>query len=133
MVIKRHVLEDKRLWLAPEKVDGVVPMFRWPRAITGATLGTDDLDFCKRARALGYKITAAPGVQWGHFKEVDLHWIMQKIQFLNNRPPEMLLTLNDYNEFSVRNGVAPAFVYQKSFLPLSKPSVEALDNPVEER
>jgi hypothetical protein len=131
MIIKRHVLEDKRLWLAPERVDGIVPLFRWPRAITGATLGTDDLDFCRRARTLGYKITAAPNIRWGHMKEIDLMWIMQKIQSLTVKPPEALLTLNDYNDFNVQRGHPPTFVYQKDpSLPL-KPSNEATLNPGE--
>lgn len=132
MIIKRHVLEDKRLWLQEERVDNIVPMFRWPRAITGATLGTDDLDFCRRARALGYKITVSPSVRWGHLKEVDLMWIMQKIQSLTVKPPETLLTLNDYNEFNLRRGHTPAYVYQKD-LSLPKPSPEAHSNPAVER
>jgi hypothetical protein len=133
MIIKRHVLEDRRLWLAPDKVEGVVPLFQWPRAITGATLGTDDLDFCRRARSLGYTIKAAPNVRWGHLKEVDLHWIMQKINLLNTRAPETLLTLNDYNDFNVKRGHSPAYVYQKSIPPSPKPSVEAASNSAGER
>lgn len=133
MIIKRHVLEDKRLWLQEERVDNIIPLFRWPRAITGATLGTDDLDFCRRARALGYRITASPSVRWGHLKEVDLMWIMQKIQSLTVRPPETLLTLNDYNDFHVRRGHSPAFVYQKNLPVPPNPSSEAHSNPAVER
>lgn len=122
MIIKRHVLVDRRLWLGERTKEGTIPLFRWPRDIAGATLGTDDLDFCKRARALGYTIKAVPSIRWGHIKEMDLQWVMKKMQTMTSRPPQLLLTINDLNEYQVRQGHTPTFIHQYS---PPKPSSEA--------
>jgi hypothetical protein len=123
MIIRRNVLEDKRLWIGGERFKDIIPFFTWPRGITGESLGTDDLDFCARARNLGYKITAVPSVKWGHLKELDLQWIMKKIQSLTVRPPQALLTTNDMNEYSLRYCGRPKFLYEHASDP--KPSSEA--------
>lgn len=98
MLIKRKVLEDKRLWLAPEPVNGTIAYFRWPRDAAGRTLATDDLDFCGRARDCGYKITVIPGLKWGHYKEVDLEWIIRRIDQAVERTPAAVPTVNEWND-----------------------------------
>lgn len=64
LIIPRRVLEDERLLV--DKEWGA--MFRTPRAPNGKCLWTDDLDFCHRARALGYTFKAHTAVRWGHIK-----------------------------------------------------------------
>jgi len=67
MIIKRRVLDDPRLHFAPP-VAGVPCVFRTPRHPDGSVEYTDDLDFCRRARAAGYRIVVDPRVQFGHVK-----------------------------------------------------------------
>jgi hypothetical protein len=132
MIIKRHVLEDKRLWLG-DRINGTVPFFRWPRAITGETLGTDDLDFCRRARELGYTIKVLPSVTWGHFKEVDLLWIINRFNSATERHPQSISTINEWNTIAMSNNPdQPQFFYTQN-TPLPKPSSEATLNPESER
>ncbi len=67
MVIARRVLENPALRFA-EPIDGVPCVFRTPRKPTGEMEATDDLDFCRRARAAGYRILVDPSVRFGHVK-----------------------------------------------------------------
>lgn len=113
MIISRKVFTDKRLWLGkPVGEDKIIPLFQWPRNIAGETLGTDDLDFCRRARDLGYTITVDPAVQWGHLKELDLKWPIEKLNLQWQRPPGSLVTMNEYNDYAIKVGQKPEFVYQ---------------------
>lgn len=115
MIISRKVFTDKRLWLGkPVGEEKIVPMFQWPRNIVGETLGTDDLDFCRRVRDLNYTIIAAPSVQWGHLKELDLKWPIEKLYSQLQRPPSTLVTMNEYNDYAMKAGQKPEFVYQLS-------------------
>lgn len=84
VLIKRRVLEDRRLWLSPEFADpysGAVqqlgpdeppPIFRTVRKPNGKTLYGEDFDFCLRARALGYSIAVQMDARFGHVKPTDL-------------------------------------------------------------
>jgi hypothetical protein len=108
MIIYRHVLADKRLWLSDERDDGIVPLFRWPKSVSGKTTGTDDLDFCLRAREHGYKIIAHPGVRWGHIKSIDLDWILKKVDFAYRQGEarnKQYTTVNDFNEENCRRAL----------------------------
>lgn len=99
MIIKRKVYANKKLWLAPKLINGVVPLFRWLKNAAGETTGTDDLDFCRRATKHGYRLWAHKGVQWGHMKQVDLNWMIHKLQAVARTSEicEKLPTLNDWN------------------------------------
>lgn len=51
------------------------PWFRWPevyRPGRGVRATTDDVDFCQRARSLGYKVWAVGDVRCGHRKQLDV-------------------------------------------------------------
>lgn len=79
MAIKRAVLEDRRMWCGDRDAKygaNCPPVFRWVRASTGHTIMTDDLDFCMRARQLGYRLWADTRVRWGHIKEVDIMYML---------------------------------------------------------
>lgn len=89
MLIKRHVLEDRRMWLDPHYTDlkeqpavldldkDVLPIFRNRYAPNGEILRGEDLDFCLRAHRLGYRIVGDLGVRFGHLKIVDLDHVAQ--------------------------------------------------------
>lgn len=72
MIITRNVLLDKRIEHSEPDSDGVPAVFRTTRFSTGKLDATDDLDFCIRARELGYNFTAHTGVRWGHLKKRNL-------------------------------------------------------------
>lgn len=75
MIIDRKVFEDTRLDIGPADPDGTRAIFRTRRTYTGKCTWTDDLDFCYRARELGYKIKCHTDVRWGHMKYADcLDW-----------------------------------------------------------
>ncbi|MBP7570901.1 MAG: hypothetical protein KBA95_12650 [Acidobacteria bacterium] len=87
-LIKRRVLEDERMWLAPEyewppghKCDlreeprndrWAPPLFRMQYKPNGEHLRGEDLDFCLRAKALGYKVATHLGFSCGHSKTMNL-------------------------------------------------------------
>ena len=88
MIIKREVLEDRRMWLDggytkltgeyvdcathEDDADFAPPIFRNIYKPNGAIMRGEDLDFCLRARELGYKLTGDLGVHFGHIKQVNL-------------------------------------------------------------
>lgn len=95
MLIKRHVIEDRRLWLPREYVcfdgkdailpeDDPPPLFREVRKPNGQLDMTEDLDFCLRARKLGYRVTVNHEIKCGHWKEVDvlkvIHYIIKRLK-----------------------------------------------------
>ena len=105
MIIKKKVYKDPKMWLKKKRVNGVVPLFRWLRNEVGETTGTDDLDFCRRARKQGYRLFAHQGVQWGHTKPVDLQWMIQKLNATQQtkRFEERIPTLNDWNGIAMKH------------------------------
>jgi len=104
MIIKKKVYANKKLWLSPKKIDGIVPLFRWLKDGAGNTTGTDDLDFCRRAKKHGYKIIAHQGVQWGHIKPVDISWMIHKLHATQTTKDvtERITTLNDWNGIALK-------------------------------
>lgn len=71
MLIKRRILEDAGLRLAPDR-DGIPCLFRTTYNDDDSVAYSDDLDFCLRARRAGYRIWADPRVKWGHRKMGDV-------------------------------------------------------------
>jgi hypothetical protein len=86
-VINRKVIEDRRLWSdnVYTKADGVTEdgnvdiggdyapaVFRFPRAANGMGIMGEDIDFCERAKALGYTVKVDLNAACGHFKSIDI-------------------------------------------------------------
>jgi len=87
-VITRRVLEDRRLWsdnvyttADGVTIDGNVPpasgdyapaIFRYLRGPSGVGIMGEDVDFCERAKALGYRISVDMNAVCGHFKSIDV-------------------------------------------------------------
>lgn len=92
-LIKRHVLEDRRMWgetryLDPDgklvdiaEDDGsetwAPPVFRFVKAPNGKQLRGEDVDFCWRAKQLGYSVRLHLGSPWGHLKTANVSDIAQ--------------------------------------------------------
>lgn len=87
ILIRRRVLEDKRMWhesayewggvtchLDDERLseNWAPPVFKFHYKPNGEILRGEDLDFCLRARDAGYKIMGHMGVACGHAKLVNL-------------------------------------------------------------
>lgn len=85
LMVKRKVLEDKRLWLDPkfegpegnerdanEENPEALPIFRTLWKPNGKPARGEDLDFTWRAKQLGYRIVAHWGAEFGHRKQVNL-------------------------------------------------------------
>jgi hypothetical protein len=100
MLIRREVVEDRRLWLPcdyvdmngkpcslddeRDKDDWGPPIFRTPAKPNGHEMTTEDLDFCWRAKQLGYSISFGANLAVGHRKEVNLEHLailMQRTRF----------------------------------------------------
>jgi hypothetical protein len=88
MLIKRHVLEDRRLWQHPAyfAFDGTPmvmgeedapPVFREVRKPNGQLDISEDLDFCYRAKQLGYRIVVNHGAKCHHHKRVDVLQVIE--------------------------------------------------------
>lgn len=72
-LIRRKVLEDPRMSLGTAEKNPDIPcLFRTIRDMNGEELATEDMDFCERARSLGYSIMSHTGVRFGHIKNVDI-------------------------------------------------------------
>lgn len=87
-VIKRKVLEDKRLWgattyewggksadvMQERDDDGTAapPIFRWLEKPNGKPLRGEDLDFSLRAKELGYSVKVNTAAHCGHIKAMNL-------------------------------------------------------------
>ena len=87
-VIDRAVLEDRRLWhdnvyttVKGETIDGNVDtgegeyapaIFRFVRGPNGVPIMGEDIDFCERAKALGYTIAVDLAARCGHFKQINI-------------------------------------------------------------
>lgn len=73
-VIRRAVLEDKRMWFNDDDLEegDPPPVFRYHKKSNGSHRLGEDADFSVRARKLGYKIMLHTGVFVGHMRWVDL-------------------------------------------------------------
>jgi hypothetical protein len=87
-VISRRVIEDRRMWSdnvyvtadgntvdGNEMVSGrefAPNIFQYPRAPNGMGIMGEDIDFCERAKALGYKISVDMNAVCGHWKSIDI-------------------------------------------------------------
>jgi len=83
VLIKRKVLEDKRIWLDPTytRLDGTEktlepgdppPIFRFHTKPNGDCECGEDFGFCWQARKLGYSVKLDTRIFFGHLKFVDL-------------------------------------------------------------
>jgi hypothetical protein len=79
MVIDRKVLTDPNMWLSNDHSAyiGKKPtlkhiLFRHTYEPDGSMATGEDLDFCKRATAHGYRIACDTSVRVGHLKELDM-------------------------------------------------------------
>lgn len=91
LLIARRVLEDERMWadtryrdyhgnpkdLGKERRgdDWAPPLFRVSYKPNGRRIHGEDVDFCFRAKKLGYSIKCHFGARAGHRKDVDLDFI----------------------------------------------------------
>jgi hypothetical protein len=92
MLIRRKVLEDRRLW-GETKYTGIdgkehdlddekdtprwgPPVFGFPSKPNGCPQLGEDMDFCRRAKALGYTLKVDLGAKFGHYKPVDLDQVV---------------------------------------------------------
>jgi hypothetical protein len=91
MVIKRKVLEDSRMRLPGEYrdqkgkkqhlgKDDAPPIFRFRRKPNGAPLSGEDVDFCLRAKKLGYSVTADYNMDFGHLHLHDIRVIVKVLE-----------------------------------------------------
>jgi len=87
-VITRRVIEDRRMWFPNvytnvdgEVIDGNEPrpdkeyapaIFRYLRAPSGAGIMGEDVDFCERAKQLGYSVAVDINAVCGHFKSINI-------------------------------------------------------------
>ena len=104
MIIRRRVLEDRRMWfdgtyfgLTGEPADlydeeGDVryapAVFRFPRKPNGQPIIGEDLDFCYRAKSLGYTIKVDIEAKFGHHKTVDLDQVVELAYVASTRAVE---------------------------------------------
>lgn len=84
MLIKRHVLEDPKMCYSRKYIDIMdgkekflsldepPPIFKAHHLPNGRYMLSEDLDFCRKAKDLGYSIKVHAGVRCGHLKTVDL-------------------------------------------------------------
>lgn len=78
-VIHKRVLSDPKMWL-PNKAGSYKTkkkslehiLFRHSYNPDGSMAVGEDVDFCGRAKKLGYKVLADSSVQAGHIKELDV-------------------------------------------------------------
>ena len=91
VAVKRHVLDDPRMLLPRtfNDIDGtelrdpansVEPMFRFVRHSYGKPAVGEDLDWCYRARQLGYTIHGLTGVVFDHWKLTSTEAIREGMQ-----------------------------------------------------
>lgn len=89
VVISRRLLEDPRLrlpaetiyrsWRKEPYVDKAPGIFRMVYGTDGSIVVGEDLDFCMRARDLGYKVVFVPGVRFDHRKRGPLMGMLRGI------------------------------------------------------
>ena len=70
MLIHRRVLEDPRMWLAPEA--DPIGIFKLNFEPNGRPMNTEDMAFCKNLHKNGYKLIVHTGVRCGHVKVEDV-------------------------------------------------------------
>jgi hypothetical protein len=90
-IVRRELLEDKRMWLdrnftnlaGGKEVlndEAPPPIFRRRYAPNGQVIIGADLDFCKRARELGYSIKVDTRVQFGQVNKVNLNEMLDMMK-----------------------------------------------------
>jgi hypothetical protein len=97
-VIRREVLEDPGMRLGDDSHCDSPAIFRTPLDLNGKTLSTEDIDFCERAKKLGYSVKVKLDVVGGHRKLVDLNVLWHTI--------ESSFTQGREYEKGIRNGTA---------------------------
>ena len=85
MVIQRRVLEDRKLVLGEE--NGTAIFFRNEFSPSGRYIRGSDIDFCLRAKALGYEVKVDTDAFCGHKKVVDLSRLALISEFASGRLP----------------------------------------------
>lgn len=91
MLISRKVFTDPKMRLGPDE-DGVPQLFKLQYSPAGKLIATEDMDFCRRLRANGYKLLVDTRVQWGHVKLNDVKYMEDAMQwaFDNGRERERM-------------------------------------------
>lgn len=95
LLVRRKVIEDRRLWLPGEYQDGdgnpcdlmaeegqdgwAPPIFRTLYKPNGAVVRSEDFDFVWRAKNLGYRLACHLGAGFGHIKTVNLDDVARSI------------------------------------------------------
>jgi len=77
--IRREVLEDPRMHVAPPDADGVPSIFTMTQLPNGRIIEWEDVDFTLRAHRLGYKVRANFGAHCGHRKAVNLDAVFDMV------------------------------------------------------
>jgi len=72
LLIRRSVLTDDRLLLAPREAGSPPAVFRTQYLPNGQVTHGEDYDFCRRARALGYSVKVNMDARFGHHHTIDL-------------------------------------------------------------
>ena len=104
MLIRRRVIVAGRMWLDDKYRDlngfqmrleeqrkhphWAPPIFRTRLKPNGQVLMGEDVDFCQRAKRLGYTCKTHLGVSFGHLKEVDLNEVVTSIHHAIKRDKE---------------------------------------------
>lgn len=97
LLIKRHVLEDKRMWYPTKYIDYVgdecdymdenlpdntrwaPPIFRHHHKPGGDDILSEDLDFCWRAKKNGYRLLGDFSARCGHIKRADAYVVSNSL------------------------------------------------------
>lgn len=72
MLIKREVITDPRMRAGEAIAGSPIPVFRHRYNDDGSLKIGEDLDFCRRAKANGYKIVASTRARCGHAKTINM-------------------------------------------------------------
>ena len=110
MIVKRRVFEDADMVLGREwtHMDGslrddtdeeLIPYFRNTYSAVGKYKGGNDVDFCLRARRLGYDVQVNTNVLCGHRKSIDLSILVKLTEYFRGRiPAEMFMDASSGTE-----------------------------------
>lgn len=120
MLIRRKVFTDERLWGDTkytdlygkekdikdeyEEEEWGPPLFRFIRKCNGQGLRGEDLDFCWRAKQLGYRVVGTPGIRWGHQKHVNLDSVLDLVNNTAAAYGQQIMEQNNANQGEVQEG-----------------------------